>query len=442
MQKENWKASFLASLSEQERKEILDSLSKEEAAALLYNWEFWAREKQLPPDGDWFIWLLMSGRGFGKTRVGSEMIRKWASEGYTPIALIGQTKADVRDTMVEIGDSSILKVSPPWCMPNYEPSKRRITWPNGVQAIIYSGDEPDQLRGPQHAKAWVDELAKFQYPKATWDNLMMGLRIGDKPQVVVTTTPRPIITLKEIVKDEKTEVTRGHTIENKDNLAPEFLAFIMSKYEGTRLGRQELAGELLTGIEGLVYDAFHPEVCIIPRFAIPPNWVRYFGQDFGRVNTAAVWYAMDPDTGFLYLYRTYKAKASVVDHVKEFQRLSEGEVIRRKAGGNHQEQEIRDGYSLAGWHIAEPTISNSVKERINRVNSLHAQNRVYVFSDLHDYIDEKTSFSYEVDKDDTMTEKIHNESTYHLMFAEQYILSEFQPDRAVQGTSGIVVVGW
>ena len=428
----SFNAHSIALLPESERKKVLQSLSDEEAGALLYDWPFWARDKQLPPDSKWFIWLILSGRGFGKTRALTELVRKWAKEGYSPIALIGQTKGDVRDTIVEVGDSSILKISPPWFMPEYEPSKRRLTWPNGVQAIIYSGDEPDQLRGPQHAKAAIDELAKFQYPQSTWDNLMMGLRIGDNPQVVVATTPRPLKILRDISRDYRTVVTKGHTTENKDNLAPEFLEYILSKYEGTRLGRQELAGELLESTKGLVYDAFDPQTCVIPRFAIPPDWPRYFGQDFGRTNTAAVWYEMEPSTGFLYLYRTYLKKASVVEHIKNFIDLSKGESFRRKNAGNHQEQEIRDGYTIAGWTLSEPTLSNNVKERINRVNSLHAQNKIYVFNDLYEYIDEKTSMAYEVDKDEIMTEKIHNEATYHLMFAESYILSEFQPVNTVK----------
>jgi len=232
---------------------VLNSLNQKEAESILYDWTVWARPKQLPPDWDWYVWLLLSGRGGGKTRPGAELVIKWAKEGYNPIALVGETKADVRDTMVEVGDSSILKVSPPWFFPEYEPSKRRITWPNGVIGIVYSGDEPGQLRGPQHQKAWVDELAKFKYPQEAWDNLILGLRMGDKPQAVVSTTPRPIKSIKELVKDERTEknpdgrvaVTRGHTLENRDNLAPDFLNYILRKYEGTRLGRQELAGEIL-----------------------------------------------------------------------------------------------------------------------------------------------------------------------------------------------------
>lgn len=223
---------------------MLAGLTDKEAAQLLYDWEFWARPNQLPPVSDWFIWLLLSGRGFGKTRTENETVIKWAHD-FSPIALVGQTKADVRDTMVELGESSILSISPPWFMPEYEPSKRRLTWPNGSQAIIYSGDEPDQLRGPQHAKASVDELAKFKYPQDTWDNLMMGLRIGANPQVVVGTTPRPIKILKALLADPKCVVSRGHTLDNRANLAPSFLEFITKRYEGTRLGRQELSGEIL-----------------------------------------------------------------------------------------------------------------------------------------------------------------------------------------------------
>lgn len=232
-------------LPQEKRSELLATLTDEEASAILYDWRFWARENQLPPEVEWFIWMLLSGRGFGKTRSGSEQVREWAEEGFSPIALIGQSKADARDTMVELGESSILQISPPSFKPVYEPSKRRLVWPNGVVGVIYSGDEPDQLRGPQHAKAWVDELAKYRYPQQTWDNLMFGLRIGAKPQVVVTTTPRPIKIIKTIVADDQAVVTPGHTMDNVDNLAPTFLKFVTERYGGIRLGRQELAGELL-----------------------------------------------------------------------------------------------------------------------------------------------------------------------------------------------------
>jgi phage terminase large subunit-like protein len=238
-------AELLAYLPESEQINFLKSLTDRQALALKYDWKFWARPSQLPPEGHWFAWLLRSGRGFGKTRTGSETVIQWASEGYSPIALVGQTKADVRDTMVEIGESSILKVAPPWFYPEYEPSKRRLTFPNGSICIFYSGDEPDQLRGPQHQKAWVDELAKFKYPEETWDNLEFGLRLGDNPQVICTTTPRPIKIIKDLIADKRTVETRGNTLDNASNLSPLFLDRMLTKYQGTRLGRQELNGDIL-----------------------------------------------------------------------------------------------------------------------------------------------------------------------------------------------------
>ena len=241
----------MLSLPPTKRNALLQGLPDNILPTILHDWGLWARDNQLPPvDRAWFIWMIISGRGYGKTRAELELVIKWAREGYTPIAIVGQTAADGRDTLVEIGDSALLNISPPDFMPVYESSKRRLTWPNGVVGILYYGDEPGQLRGPQHQKAIVDELAKYKYPQATWDNLMFGLRIGDNPQVAVATTPRPIPIIKQLVRDSKLPnpdvvISRGHTMENKANLSPHFLKYIIGKYEGTRTGRQELAGEIL-----------------------------------------------------------------------------------------------------------------------------------------------------------------------------------------------------
>lgn len=203
--------------------------------------------------GAWSVWLILSGRGFGKTRTGAEWLRAQAEA--TPrgrFAIVGQTAADVRDVMIE-GDSGLIAVSPPWFMPKYEPSKRRVTWPNGATASTFSGDEPDQLRGPQFHKAWADEPAKWKYADAAWDNLEMGLRLGDCPQVVATTTPRPIPLIRKLIADEQTVVTCGHTNENRSNLSERFVDRVVRKYEGTRLGRQELAGEILDDNPGALW---------------------------------------------------------------------------------------------------------------------------------------------------------------------------------------------
>jgi len=243
----------MLSLKPSQRNKLIAELSDDECLALLYDWEFWARPEQLPPAQAWSVWLLLSGRGFGKTRTGSEFINWRVRTGSKYIALIGKSKADVRDTMIEVGDSSILKCSPPWFMPDYQPSKRRIVWPNGAIAMVYSGDEPDQLRGPQHDTAWVDELAKFQYPEETWDNMEMGLRLGGDPKVIVTTTPRPIPLIKKLVTDKDTVIVRGRTDDNIGNLSSKFIERIYNKYSGTRLGRQELSGEILEDRQGALW---------------------------------------------------------------------------------------------------------------------------------------------------------------------------------------------
>lgn len=232
-------------LTKKEREKLLNSLTEKEAEDILYDWEVWARPKQLPPKGNWFGWLLRSGRGFGKTRAGAEWVTDRVKKGFRRIALIGQTKADVRDTMIEVGESSILKISRPSFMPDYEPSKRRLTWPNGAIAISYSGDEPDQLMGPQHDTVWIDELAKFQYPQKTWDNMEFGLRIGPNPQVMITATPRPIPIIKNLIDDPDIRDVRGNSYENIDNLSERYIKRILGKYEGTRLGRQEIHGHIL-----------------------------------------------------------------------------------------------------------------------------------------------------------------------------------------------------
>ena len=191
---------------------------------------------------------MRAGRGWGKTRTGAEFVINRARHGpYYPIALVAETKADARDVMVEIGESSILRRSPPDFMPHYEPSKRRVTWPNGMIAIIYSGDEPGQLRGPQHGTAWVDELVKYKYPQEVLDNVEMGLRLGHDPRGVITTTPKAIKTIKNLMGDPDVVEICGNrtTYANVGNLSPVFVRRMLQRYQGTRLGRQELDAEIL-----------------------------------------------------------------------------------------------------------------------------------------------------------------------------------------------------
>jgi phage terminase large subunit-like protein len=245
----------LALLPPGEDAAALATATDEELGRVLYGWEgVRARPNQLPPPGDWRVWLLLAGRGFGKSRTGAEWVRSETEAGRRwQWAFVGATAADVRDIMVE-GDSGILRISPPWFRPEYEPSKRRLTWPNGAVATLFSGDEPDQLRGPNRDGAWADEVAKWKHAREAWDNLELVLRAGSDPRCVVTTTPKPIAVVRELLTDPLTTVTRGSTYDNAANLAPSFLRRILGKYEGTRLGRQELHAELLDDIPGALWQ--------------------------------------------------------------------------------------------------------------------------------------------------------------------------------------------
>lgn len=247
------KASEIALLPPDERADFLASLSTDEKAALLYKWEFWARQNQIAPEGNWFIWLILAGRGFGKSRSGAEWVRdKAKSNPGCRIALVARTAADYRDVMVE-GESGLLAVCPPWFKPIWNPSRRLVSFPNGSIATCYSGDRPDQLRGPQSHFAWADELAAWRYADDCWSNLLLGLRLGTAPQVCATTTPRPIPIIKDLVKNKKTVVARGSTYDNLANLADTFRETVVAKYEGTRLGRQELDGAILDDVAGALW---------------------------------------------------------------------------------------------------------------------------------------------------------------------------------------------
>jgi phage terminase large subunit-like protein len=210
-------------------------------------WRDIARPAQVAPAGDWTTWLYVGGRGAGKSRAGAEWVHEQVQAGARRIALVGPTAGDVRDVMVE-GESGLMNCGP--VRPVYEPSKRRVTWPNGAIATTYSADEPDRLRGPQHDAAWCDEIAAWRYPSA-WDMLMLGLRLGSDPRVVATTTPKPVKLVRDLMATAV--ITRSTTYDNLDNLAPTFRQQILARYEGTRLGRQELLAELLEDVPGALW---------------------------------------------------------------------------------------------------------------------------------------------------------------------------------------------
>ena len=228
--------------------------------ALPYLFDFWAHDHQLPPEGRWRSWVILGGRGAGKTRAGSEWVRSQV-EGARPLspgrakrlALIGETFDQVREVMI-YGDSGIMACSPPDRKPKWVASRRCLVWPNGAEAMCFSAYDPESLRGPQFDGAWVDELAKWPKARETWDMLQFGLCLGDDPRVCVTTTPRNVDVLKELLELPSTVVTRAATEANKAHLAQSFLEEVRTRYAGTRLGLQELDGVLVDEVDGALWD--------------------------------------------------------------------------------------------------------------------------------------------------------------------------------------------
>jgi phage terminase large subunit-like protein len=243
-------ADLFRTLPPQEQIRRINALTDAQAGALVYDWEWHGRPNQLLPKENWTTWLILAGRGFGKTRTGAEAVRQWVKK-YKYVNLIGATTDDARDIMIE-GESGILAICPKDERPRYLAHKRRLEWPNGARSLIFTADEPDRLRGKQHMKFWADELCAWRYPES-WDQASFGLRLGDNPQAIVTTTPKPTKLLKELIASSDTFVTKGKTSDNKHNLADAFLRKIVSKYEGTRLGRQELDAEILDDNPGALW---------------------------------------------------------------------------------------------------------------------------------------------------------------------------------------------
>nr|WP_246135098.1 terminase family protein [Novosphingobium sediminis] len=246
-----------------------DMLDPCEREALLANWPLWARASQLPPQGDWRVWLIMAGRGFGKTRAGAEWVRMVAERDHSArIALVASSLHEARSIMAE-GESGLMAVSPPNLRPRYEPSLRRIVWPGGAQALLYSAAEAEALRGPQHSHAWCDEIAKWDdnqgQARRCWDNLMLGLRLGNAPQIVATTTPRAVPLVRRLMAQVgdggDVVLTRGSTLENEANLPGRFIADVTREFGGTLLGRQELEGELIDDLPGALWTRGLLETC-------------------------------------------------------------------------------------------------------------------------------------------------------------------------------------
>jgi phage terminase large subunit-like protein len=396
-------------LSEAEREVTLSELSPELKAQLRYTWKFWARPNQLPPEGDWTTWLLLAGRGFGKSRCGAEWVRQMAYDHPgCRIALVAETAADARRVMVE-GESGILACSPPDFMPDYSPANRTLTWPNGSQAFTYNATQPDQLRGPQHHFAWSDELAKWEKMQDSWDQLQFGLRLGKNPQQVVTTTPRPLTLIRKLMNDPHTHVTRGRTYDNADNLAAPFIRQIEDRYGGTRLGRQELEGEVLEDIPGALWQ--RSTIDDTRRSEAPDNLERVIvaidpatSSDEGSDETGLVCVGLSTDDdgfkrGYVLADRSLRgspdewAKAAVALY-REFD--ADRIIAEKNQGGEMVEAVIR----AVDRHVPVRLVhaSRGKVVRAEPVSALYEQRRIHHVGRFDELEDQMCTFSIDYDR--------------------------------------------
>ena len=387
-------ANELRSLPEKERARLLAKLSDEDAHELLYDWELWARENQIEPEGLWVNWLILAGRGFGKTRCGAEQVRRWIKRGFNYVNFIGATSDDLRDIMIE-GESGILSITPYDERPRYLAYKRQLVWPNGAVSLLFSAEEPERLRGKQHEKLWADEVASWQYAEEAWDQAMFGLRIGANPQAVVTTTPRPTKQVRALIADPNTVVTRGTTYENRENLAPAFYSKIIKKYEGSRLGRQELLAEVLDDNPGALFKLEDIEGARVQK--LPPLTRIVVAMDPATTSTnesdewgivAAGQDGRDPSHFYILADESaiYTPDEAAKAGVRLYHRLGADRIIgEANNGGDMIETILR--YQDANIAYKKITASRGKAIRAEPISALYQQRRVHhhgTFAKLED----------------------------------------------------------
>lgn len=382
----------LRSLTPAQRTALVASLSPAEQAALLAYWPAWARDEQLPPPGDWRLWLVLAGRGWGKTRTGAETVHTWARSGRVRLALVGRTHRDAREVMVE-GESGILATAMPGEV-EWSPGRGIVRWRRtGAMATMYSADRPDQLRGPQHHYGWGDEAAAWQEHGGyhAMDQLLYGLRLGASPRAVLTTSPRPTVELRALLTRPDVAVTRGRTADNRANLAPGVVAALEARYAGTRLGRQELDGEILDDIDGALWtwamieraqwrDTVPDLVRVV--VAVDPAVTSTDESD----ETGIVVVGRDRDS-VCYVLADYSGR----HHVSDWPRIvaqayrehrADAVVVEVNQGGDLVARTLRA--SAASLPIREVRASRGKATRAEPVAALYAQGRVrHVRTDAH-----------------------------------------------------------
>lgn len=401
-------AQILAMLSDEDREEYYNGLSPAILGALKHNWDFWARPNQLAPDGDWNTWVVLAGRGFGKTRMGSEWIRKQAKENPgCRIALVAETAADARDVMIK-GDSGLIACDPELTDDSWSPTNRLLSWPNGSKAWCYNATEPDQLRGPQHHFAWVDELAKFRYIQELWDQVQFGLRLGLHPQCLVTTTPLPKPLITRLVNDPDSVVTRGATIDNQANLAKNTIKQLYERYGGTRLGRQELEGVILDDMPGALWthdmidDCRKPEAPEMDRIVVAVDPAASSGEEADETGIIAVGISRDADgyqRGYVLADRSLRGTpdewaAAAVRLYHEFD--ADRIVAEKNQGGEMVEAVLR-----AKDRSVPITLVHASRGKIVRaepISALYEQGRVHHVGRFDKLEDQMCLFTRDVDR--------------------------------------------
>ncbi len=375
---------------------VLGALSEPEKAALRYIWRLQARENQLPPPGEWLTWMVMAGRGYGKTRTGAEWIRARVESGDAQrIALVGRTPADARDVMVE-GESGILAVFPEHQKPVYEPSKRRITFHTGAVATVYSSETPGQLNGPQHDTMWWDELAIFNTAEA-WDTGQFGIRLG-RPRQIVTTTPRPKRVIRDLLADSDTIVTRGTSYENRANLAPAFFRQVIARYEGTRRGQQEIMGLLLEDVPGALWQRSMIQYKAAPemeRIVVGIDPSVSDSEDAARCGIVAAGKGLD---GVYYVLADRSLRASpdrwAHEAISLFHELKADRIIAEvNQGGKMVELTLRTIDPQIPYSAVHASVGK--KARAEPVSALYEQKKVFHVGPFRDLEDELCTWTPE-----------------------------------------------
>ena len=397
-------AKDLRKLPDSEVAEILKSLGPAKNEELRFNWEFWARPEQLEPKGDWNAWLALAGRGWGKTRAGAEWVRHRIKKGDKIVHCVAPTKGDVRRVMVE-GDSGLLNVC--WKgdrtyrgkqigFPVWSPTNNTLTWENGSKAVFFSAEDPERLRGPQAYSAWTDELCAWRNAQETWDMMMFGLRLGRKPQVFITTTPKTTKLLRSIINDSKTHISKGSTFDNADNLADTFIEAVKKTYEGTRLGRQELYAEILDEASGALWNRELLHKCEIDRDEVPalsrivvsvdPAITNKTDSDMTGIVVAGisedgVAYVLEDHTG-KYSPKEWASKAIELYHTHMADRI----VAERNQGGDmvrHTLQTEDENVPIKLVHASRGKMA-----RAEPVSALYEQKKVKHVKGLNDLEDQ------------------------------------------------------